>query len=193
MSKRFPGTPGNRLWIAGRFDPHPSRITALMIVRTDRFRTFARDKIHREYRCRPPAAGAELGHFTFDPRDLRAHIEHLVVHSKEPPGVAPFLDVRSVDLQVKLFSGWKNLIGLESLSVDHPIVSVMILANGETNIPAPKTIQNPNDKSALENRGRCGHPPLHRIRKTALRSSRGAKRISAGTARILGLPSTGIC
>ena len=147
MSRRFRVLLAIGGWLAGLI--LLLLITSLMIVRTDRFRTFARDEIIASIDS-STGGRAELGYFAFDPRDLRAHIEHLVVHGKEPPGVAPFLDVRSVDLQVKLFSGWKNLIGLESLSVDHPVVSVMILANGETNIPAPKTIQNPNDKSALE-------------------------------------------
>ncbi len=124
-------------------------VTALMIVRTDRFRSFVREKIIAAI-ATSTGGRAEIGDFTFDPRDLRAHIEHLVVHGKEPPGAAPFLDVRSIDLRVKLFSGWRNLIGLESLSVDHPVVNVMILANGETNIPSPKTAQTPSDESALE-------------------------------------------
>jgi translocation and assembly module TamB len=124
-------------------------ITALMIVRTDRFRTFVRDKVIAAIDS-STGGRAELDNFTFEPRDLRAHIGHFVLRGKEPPGVAPFLDVRSIDLQVKLFSGWKNLIGLESLSVDHPVVNVMILANGETNIPSPDAAQKPGDKSALE-------------------------------------------
>src|SRR6185369_17414630 len=105
-------------------------ISALMIVRTDRFRTFVRDKIIATINT-STGGRAEMGDFAFEPRDLRAHIRHFVVHGKEPPGVAPFLDARSIDLQVRLFSGWRNLIGLESLFVDHPVVSVMILANGE--------------------------------------------------------------
>ncbi|HEV8414768.1 MAG TPA: translocation/assembly module TamB domain-containing protein [Bryobacteraceae bacterium] len=124
-------------------------VTALTIVRTDRFRTFVREKIVAAI-ATSTGGRAEIGDFTFDPRDLRAHIEHLVVHGEEPPGVAPFLDVRSIDLQVRLFSGWRNLIGLESLSADHPVVNVMILANGETNIPSPKTSPKPSDESALE-------------------------------------------
>ena len=123
--------------------------TALMIVRTERFRTFVRDKIVATIDS-STGGRAEIGNFTFDPRELRAHIEHFVIHGKEPPGALPFLDARSIDLQVKLFTGWRNLIGLESLLVDRPAVNVMVLEDGETNIPSPQTIENENDKSALE-------------------------------------------
>ena len=124
-------------------------IAALVIVRTERFRNYVRDKI---IATMDSAAGgrAEIGNFAFNARDLRAHIDHFVVHGKEPPGAAPFLDVRSIDLQVKLFNGWKNLIGLESFFADHPVVNVMMLEDGGTNIPSPETVKKPGDTSVLE-------------------------------------------
>lgn len=122
---------------------------ALVVVRTERFRTFVRDKIVASIYS-STGGRAEIGSFTFDPRELRAHIERLVIHGKEPSDATPFLTVRSIDLQVRLFTGWKNLIGLESLSADHPVVHVIVLENGETNIPSPDSIQKQGDKSALE-------------------------------------------
>ena len=124
-------------------------IAALFIVRTDGFRNFVRDKIVAAVYS-STGGKAEIGRFTFDGRELHAHIENLVIHGKELPGTAPFLQVRSIDLQVKLFTGWKNLIGLESLRVDQPIVNVIVLENGETNIPLPATAKKPSDTSALE-------------------------------------------
>jgi translocation and assembly module TamB len=124
-------------------------IAALVTVRTGRFRNFVRDKIIAAIDS-SSGGRAEIGNLTFDPESLRVHLDHFVVHGKEPPGVTPFLNVRSIDLQVKLFTGWKNLIGLESLSVDRPVVNVMVLANGETNIPSPETIKKQGDTSALQ-------------------------------------------
>jgi translocation and assembly module TamB len=124
-------------------------LAALLIVRTDRFRNFARDKIIAAIYS-STGGRAEVGQFNFDPRGLHAHIEHFVIHGKEPPGAAPFLEVKSIDLQIKLLTGWKNLIGLESLQVDRPVVNVMVLEDGETNIPSPETIKKTNDSSALE-------------------------------------------
>ena len=124
-------------------------IAALVIVRTERFRNYVRDKIIATINS--SAGGrAEIGNFAFNPRDLRAHIDRFVVHGKEPPGAAPFLDVKSIDLQVKLFNGWKNLIGLESFFADHPVVNVMMLEDGGTNIPSPETVKKPGDTSVLE-------------------------------------------
>jgi translocation and assembly module TamB len=121
-------------------------VAGLIIMRTDRFRNFVRDKIVAAVYS-STGGKAEIGRFTFDVRGLRAHIEHFVIHGKEPPGTAPFLEISSIDLQVKLFTGWKNLIGLESLTIDHPVVNVIVLENGETNIPSPATKKTSNSSA----------------------------------------------
>src|ERR1044071_4226440 len=82
-------------------------IAAFIIVRTDRFRNFVRDKIVAAVYS-STGGRAEIGTFTFDARRLRAHFEHFVIHGKEPSGTTPFLEARSIDLQVRLFTGWKH-------------------------------------------------------------------------------------
>jgi len=124
-------------------------VTALIVIRTDRFRAFVQEKIISAIYT-SIGGRAEIGRLTFDARELRAHLDRLVIHGNEPAAAEPFLQIKSIDLQVKLFTGWMQLIGLESLSIEQPAVNVMVLDNGQTNVPSPPSVTKPGDTSALE-------------------------------------------
>src|SRR5579872_1625791 len=77
---------------------------ALIVVHTDRFQNYVREKIITALQ-EGTGGKTEIGSFNFDAAHLRARITNLVIHGSEPAGSAPFARVASIDLQARLFGG----------------------------------------------------------------------------------------
>ncbi|MGH9615038.1 MAG: hypothetical protein ACRD4P_18390, partial [Bryobacteraceae bacterium] len=91
----------------------------------------------------------DLKSFNFDWRQLRARLDGFVLHGTEPPGSAPLFEAKSIELRLKLFSGWTKAIDLQYLGVDQPAADIIVFPNGKTNIPTPKVARKPGN-SGLE-------------------------------------------
>src|SRR5689334_5985874 len=80
----------------------------------------------------------EIGAFQFDWTHLTARIRNFVLHGKEPKGSDPLARVASLEVRLKLFSGFKKVVDIRYLGIEQPQVNLMVLADGTTNIPEPK-------------------------------------------------------
>jgi translocation and assembly module TamB len=123
-------------------------IAAIAIMQTDWFRGWVRDKIIAVTE-ESTGGRVELGRFNFEVWGLRATIEDFVLHGTEPPEAAPLFRARKLEVQLKLFSGLRQVIDLRGLYVDDPQANVIVYADGRTNVPEPK-VKKESDKSALE-------------------------------------------
>lgn len=116
-------------------------IAALIIVRTAWFREYVRTQIIATVED-STGGRVEVGAFRFDESRVEATIDNLVIHGYEPSGAAPFVRVRRAVADLRLFTSLHRLVDIVRLTVDQPEVSVVILADGRSNVPSPKNPSN---------------------------------------------------
>nr|MDP9113656.1 hypothetical protein [Acidobacteriota bacterium] len=113
-------------------------VAAVIVVQTDWFRNFAKQKIITATES-GTGGKVDIGSFTFDWRHLRSTFTNLVVHGEEPAGAPPYLQAQRVQLDIRLFHDLHHVIGVGALIVDKPEANIMIFPDGRTNVPTPKT------------------------------------------------------
>jgi translocation and assembly module TamB len=123
-------------------------LTAVVVLQTQWFRNYVRDTI-RSSVAKSTGGRVDIGAFNFDVWHLHATVSNFVIHGKEPTGAAPFVRVGKADLRIRLFTSVHRLYEIAYLGVDHPEVNIMVLADGDTNIPTPQQ-KTTSDKTALE-------------------------------------------
>jgi translocation and assembly module TamB len=131
-------------------------MTALMIllsaagfyaVRTGILREQVRRRIVAEAQ-RATGGTVEVGNFSFNWRTLTAQVDSFVVHGNEPAGSAPLLKIRRMAVQLRIISLFEKEIDILSAHLDSPQVSLLIAADGSTNIPGPKVQPKPGVTAA---------------------------------------------
>ena len=113
-------------------------IVTVMVVQTGWFRDFVKQKIVTAVE-EGTGGRVEIGSFLFDPIRLRAVINDVVIHGNEPPGSAPYLSARRVEVDGRLFAGLKHVFDIAYLRMDSPQANIMVFPDGSTNVPTPKT------------------------------------------------------
>lgn len=123
-------------------------ITAFVVVQTDWFRNYVREKI---ISVTEEATGGkvDIARFDFDWSHMRATVDGFVLHGTERPGEAPLFQARKLTVDLKLFSSLSQKVDLRALIADQPQANVIVYPDGTTNVPAPK-VKKQSDKSALE-------------------------------------------
>ena len=123
-------------------------VAAILVVRTDWFRAFVREKIVSVTE-ESTGGKVDIGSFDFDWTHLRATLRDFVIHGTEPAGVKPLLRARLIQLDLKLFSGLKQVVDLEALKIDQPQANVIVFPDGTTNVPEPK-VKSKSNETGLE-------------------------------------------
>ena len=123
-------------------------VVSILIVRSDWFHNFVRQKIIATTE-ESTGGKVEIGSFDFDWTHLRVTIRNFVLHGTEPSGQAPLAQAALVQLDLKLLSGLKQVVDLQTLLVDHPQANLIVYPDGRTNVPEPK-VKTKSDTSALE-------------------------------------------
>ncbi len=123
-------------------------LTALIVVRTDWFRNYVREQIVSAVED-STGGRVELGSFNFDEGRLHASIGNLVIHGYEPATAAPFVRVQQVVADLRLFTRLNRIVDIANLGVQKPEVNIMILPDGRSNVPSPKT-SSPSGKPPLK-------------------------------------------
>lgn len=113
-------------------------VVVSILIRTDWFRDFATRKIVAAIE-EGTGGRAKIGSVQLDPGQLRAVINDLVIHGYEPPGSAPYLRARRVEVDIRLLTSLKQLWDIAYLGVEGPQANIMVFPDGTNNIPAPKT------------------------------------------------------
>ncbi len=108
------------------------------MVRTEWFQNYVREKIISSVED-STGGKVDVGDFRFDPHTLTATVTDFVLHGTEPPGAAPLLLAPRITLQIKLFAKFRRPAVLEYLGVDRPAANVIVLPDGGTNLPTPRT------------------------------------------------------
>ena len=118
------------------------------VVQTQWFSDLIRSKIIKELE-NSTGAKVEVAGFRFEPFRLTVRITGLVVHGTEATTQAPLAQVSSLELRLKLFTGFRKVFDLAYLDVDTPRVDITVNPDGSTNIPEPKVRAKPNSESPL--------------------------------------------
>jgi translocation and assembly module TamB len=113
-------------------------ITVILVVRTDRFREYVKQKVITATE-QGTGGRVEMGSFSFDWTHLRVIVTDFVIHGNEPAGAAPFLRAGRVELHLGLFTSLKRLLDVRYLAVDRPAANILVYPDGSTNVPKPAT------------------------------------------------------
>ena len=68
---------------------------------------------------------------------IRATIEGLVIHGREPEGTEPLFAAEQVDAGLRVDSYWGRKISLNDLTVRKPLVHIRVEPDGSSNVPFP--------------------------------------------------------
>ncbi|MDQ2947485.1 MAG: hypothetical protein M3Y27_16385, partial [Acidobacteriota bacterium] len=123
-------------------------IGAILLMRTDWFRGFVREKIIATTE-ESTGGKVDIGSFDFDWAHMRATITDFVIHGTEPPSSAPLLRAKLVQVDLKILSGLKQMVDIRALKVDQPQAHIIVYPDGRTNVPAPK-VKAKSNRSGLE-------------------------------------------
>jgi translocation and assembly module TamB len=126
-----------------------STVAVLVIIHTDWFRNYVREQI---VTATQDSVGGkvEIGSFNLDVSHLSAVITDFTIHGTEPAGAAPFVNVKRLQLDFRLFTSIHHIFDITYLGVQQPQVNVIQLANGSTNIPVPPKKPTSSDTSTLQ-------------------------------------------
>src|SRR5436305_11107277 len=82
-------------------------LTAALTLRSPWFHEKVRQRIVAELE-RATGGTAALGDWVFNWRLLTVHFKDLALHGTEPPGAAPLIEARSIEVGLKIISFWKR-------------------------------------------------------------------------------------
>jgi translocation and assembly module TamB len=113
---------------------------ALWYVTTDSFQSYVRGRLIAEVE-RITGGRAEIGSFHVVPFHMQVEVRDITVHGSEAAGDPPLVHVDHLVAHVKVVSFLRTEFGFHSVSLEHPVVHVVIAPDGTTNVPAPKVSQ----------------------------------------------------
>jgi translocation and assembly module TamB len=117
-------------------------LAAFWYTTTDSFQNYVRARMVAEIE-RITGGRAEVGSFHVVPFHMQVEVRNITVHGKESPTDVPLVHADSLLAQVKVVSFLRTEFGFHSLILDHPVIHVVVGADGATNVPAPQVPQQP--------------------------------------------------
>ena len=91
----------------------------------------------------------EMASFQWNLRRLSFEAKDLTVHGLEPPDQLPYAHVDSALIRLHIISFLERQVSLKSVVLEHPVIHVIINADGATNAPEPK-VKLESNKSAVQ-------------------------------------------
>ncbi len=79
----------------------------------------------------------ELGELHITPFRLRIDARNLTIHGREAMNETPYLHVDRLQAELKIISLLSTTVGLHSLSLDRPVIHIVVYPDGSTNQPSP--------------------------------------------------------
>ena len=80
----------------------------------------------------------EIASFGWNLSQLSFQAAGLTIHGLEPPGQLPYAHVDRAFIRIHIISFLERQVSLKSVQLDHPVVHVIVNADGTTNAPEPK-------------------------------------------------------
>ena len=122
---------------------------AFWYTTTDTFQAYVRHRLVAEIE-RITGGRAEVGSFHVIPFHLQVEVRDITVHGTEALGELPLAHADHLIARVKVISLLRTEFGFHSLTLDRPVVHVMIAADGTTNVPGSRARLQPSNQSVVE-------------------------------------------
>jgi len=103
---------------------------------TESFRTLVRERLIATLE-RITGGRVELGSIHVVPFHFQMEVRNLTIHGREQPGEVPYAHVDSLLAQLKILSLVRTELGLNYVVLDHPVIHIILYADGTTNQPEP--------------------------------------------------------
>lgn len=124
-------------------------LAGLWYTTTNSFQAYVRRRMVAEIE-RITGGRAEIGSFHVVPFHMQVEVRNITVHGSEAPNDIPLAHADHLVAHFKVISFLRAEFGFHSMSLEHPVVHVVVAPDGTTNIPAPKTPERPSDASPVE-------------------------------------------
>ena len=111
-------------------------LAAVFVLRSAWFLDYLKQAITDQAQ-RATGAKVEIGGLSFDWYTLRARVDGLVLHGKEPGDEAPLLRLNSATFGFRIISAFERKVDLLSLKIDAPQIRILLYPDGSTNLPGP--------------------------------------------------------
>ena len=110
-------------------------------ITTDSFQAMVRRRLVAELE-RITGGRVELGSFHTTPLRFRVEVRNLTIHGREAAGQVPYAHADRVFAQVKIISVLGFEFGFSSLTLERPVVHIIVYPDGTTNQPTPRMTRN---------------------------------------------------
>ena len=124
-------------------------LAALWYSTTDSFQAFVRKRVVAEVE-RITGGRAEVGTFHVVPFHMQVEVRNITVHGKEGPKDVPLAHADSLVAHLKVISFLRTEFGFSSVTVEHPVVHILIAPDGTTNVRAFKVTRKPSESTLIE-------------------------------------------
>lgn len=115
-------------------------LAGLWYTTTNAFQAYVRRRMVEEV-DRITGGRTDIGSFHVVPFRLQVEVRNITVHGKEAPADVALAHADSLTAQMKVISFLRTEFGFVSLSLDHPVIHIVIGADGETtNVPALRAL-----------------------------------------------------
>jgi autotransporter translocation and assembly factor TamB len=118
-------------------------VAGILVVRSRTFHRFVLAEIvsHAE---QATGGNVQVGDFALNLSNLRVDLYRITIRGTEPASALPLLRVDHLVVQLKIVSLLGREIGLRSVEIEHPVVHLLVSANGRTNLPQPPPSPQPS-------------------------------------------------
>ena len=116
---------------------------------TESFRTLVRERLIATLE-RITGGRVELGSIHVVPFHFQIEVRNLTIHGREQPGEIPYAHADSLMAQVKILSLLRTELGLNYVVLDHPVIHIILYADGTTNQPRAAGQSRPPRKLPVE-------------------------------------------
>src|SRR5215467_4449578 len=89
----------------------------------------------------------ELANWDFHFSTLTADIYGFVLNGTEPATARPLAQVDHVGVGLKILSVLHHSVDLQQITIDHPVIDLLVDKQGNNNIPQPPKPKNPSGKT----------------------------------------------
>jgi len=116
----------------------------LWYTTTDSFQAYVRRRLIAELE-RITGGRAQVGSFHVVPFHMQVEVRDVTVHGTEALEDLPLFHADHLFAEVKVISFLRAQFGFHSLTLDHPVIHVVVAADGRTNLPASESLRSPEN------------------------------------------------
>jgi len=118
-------------------------------ITTNSFQAYVRRRLIAEVE-RITGGHAQIGSFHVVPFHMQVEVRDITVHGSEAASDIPLAHADHLVAQVKVISLLRTQFGFHSLTLEHPVVHIAVTADGTTNIPVIRALENVSEERSLE-------------------------------------------